>query len=133
MCPRLHRYGTKLLQGREVDRKRQIEEGLEFVIQFIFAALITAQNEHHLQLDARYVECKTVIAAQQSLLELQQDEMEALQTGHVALAARCDALRARLTALLDAQAVAPTIDSPAEPVSHTHAHNRYPHASASRY
>ena len=75
-----------------------------------------------MELDARYVECKTIIAAQQSVLELQQDEMETLRTGHVELAARCDALLARLTALLNAQAVAPTIDSPAEPVSYESPH-----------
>ena len=56
---------------------------------------------------AEVEELKDTVYAQQNFVQMQQDEIAAL-TG--------------LTALLDAQAVAPTIDSPAEPVSYESPH-----------
>ena len=55
------------------------------------------------------------LQAQQNVLEMQQDEMETLETGLAELAARYDALLVRVAALQAAPAVAPPIDPPAQP------------------
>ena len=97
-------------------RERALKAGLTLVVNFLCAALLTSpRNEYLMELQAKHVEWSNVLQAQQNVLENQQDEMEKLQAGVAELAARNDALFARLAAPQAAPAVAPPIQPPAQP------------------
>lgn len=101
-------------------RERALMAGLTLVVNFLGAALLTGpQNEYLMELQAKHVEYMNVLQVQQHILENQQDEM-------AELAARNDALLARLAALEAAQAVAPPIHPPAQPPTSMVSHESLP-------
>ena len=81
-----------------------LEDGLRLVVNFLAAALLTGpRNEYLVELQAKHMECMNVVKAQQGVvLEMQQNEMETLQTRLAELAARLPA-------------AAPPNDTPAQP------------------
>ena len=96
-------------------RKRELMDGLKLVVNFLAAALLTGpRNEYLVELQAKHMECMNVVKAQQGVvLEMQQNEMETLQTRLAELAARLPA-------------VAPPIDTPAQPPTSMVSHESPP-------
>ena len=93
-------------------RTRELMDGLRLVVNFLAAALLNGpQNEYLVDLQAKHVQCMKVVNAQQGVLQMQQDEMETLQTR----LAELEAVLASGAALQAAPAVAPPIDQPAQP------------------
>ena len=84
------------------------------------------RNEYLVELEAKHVECMNVVKAQQGVLEMQQNEMETLQTHVAELAARLEAVLARGATLQAAPAVAPPIDPPAQPPTSMVSHESPP-------
>ena len=105
VCPRLQQVMAPN-HSKDFDaeaRERELMDGLRLVVTYLAAALLDGpRNEHLVELQAKYVECMNVVKAQQCVLEMQQNEMETLQTRLAELAARLPA-------------VAPPIDTPAQP------------------
>ena len=102
-----------------------LEDGLRLVVNFLTAAL-GPRNEYLVELQAKYVECMNVVKAQQGVFEMQQNEMETLQTRLAELAARLEAVLARGATLQAAPAVAPPIDPPAQPPTSMVSHESPP-------